>query len=273
MKMNFIEKLFFRRPVPRRGLASKGRISALLLAVGLVMGMALSGCSTRRTRGAESEYVAEKITRADKRRKNAAQKEAMDDILRFNTGEKEEDIKKRKDPVLAAGYILNISILVAGEKEIDEEDIRIQNDGTVVLPLVGSVKAKGKTLAEFRTHLYALYNESFFVKPQVIVAFVLKPGDGSASPWGFVTVLGRVKKPGRVNIPATGNLRLTRAIQQVGGFSSSAKDTAILVTRVGKDGKTKKIEINLRSIGAKGKKDDDIILYSGDIIFVPELIF
>jgi len=174
---------------------------------------------------------------------------------------------------LVPGYVLSITVFVAGDKEIEDPDKRIQDDGTITLPLLGAIKVAGMTLADLREHLTALYNKSYFVDPQVVVDFSSAPGSDGVAPWGYVTVLGRVKKPGRVNIPATGDLKLTGAIQQAGGFDTSAKDTAIRVTRTGKSGKTEQKEINLRTIGSKGKADDDITLKPGDIIFVPELIF
>ncbi|MFC1462257.1 polysaccharide biosynthesis/export family protein [Verrucomicrobiota bacterium] len=180
---------------------------------------------------------------------------------------------KNGEPRLSPGYVLTVTVVVAGDKEIQDTDRRIQNDGTVALTLLGSVKAEGRTLKEFRNHLYELYNKSYFVNPQVSVDFVFTPGQAGISPWGYVTVLGRVKQPGRVNIPPTGDLRLTHAIQQAGGFDTSAKDTDIRITRIDGNGETKRIEINLRNIGSKGKTGDDIVLQAGDVVFVPEMIF
>jgi protein involved in polysaccharide export with SLBB domain len=84
--------------------------------------------------------------------------------------------------------------------------------------------------------------------------------------------LGRVKKPGRVAIPATRDLTVSMAVQQAGGFDTSAKDTAIRITRsVG--GKTGSREVNLRAVGAQGRVAEDLMLLPGDVVFVPELMF
>jgi protein involved in polysaccharide export with SLBB domain len=86
-------------------------------------------------------------------------------------------------------------------------------------------------------------------------------------------VLGRVKEPGRVAIPATRDLTVSGAIQQAGGFAPSAKDSAILVTRSLPDGKTESRTINLKAVGTAGRLEDDIILQAEDVVFVPEAMF
>ena len=86
-------------------------------------------------------------------------------------------------------------------------------------------------------------------------------------------MLGRVKEPGRIVIPATRDLTVSGAIQQAGGFATSAKDNAILVTRVLPEGKTESRTINLKAVGTGGRLDDDIVLEADDVVFVPEAIF
>ncbi|MFC1497519.1 polysaccharide biosynthesis/export family protein [Verrucomicrobiota bacterium] len=241
----------------------------LYLAVSVIL-FSATGCSMfRRRNNLKHSGILQRTAKTpsvDKAR-NAAKTQPVD-----KAGKDEPKVEK-KEFTLAPGYILNITVLVAGEKEIDEPNKRIQSDGKIILPLVGPVTAEGKTLIEFRRYLYLLYNKYFFVNPKVQVDYALASGRDAVSPWGCVTVLGRVKEPGKVNISATGSISLTRAIQKAGGFSTSAKKTAIRITRVGKDGRPEKLEINLQNIGAKGKADDDVMLYSGDIVFVPELIF
>jgi len=97
-------------------------------------------------------------------------------------------------PVLRTGMLLDITVLVAGEKEIEEASKRIETDGTVSLPLIGKFPAADKTLSEFQKTLCERYDEQFFVDPQVVVDFS-REGDEYASPWGHVTVLGAGRRP------------------------------------------------------------------------------
>jgi protein involved in polysaccharide export with SLBB domain len=88
-----------------------------------------------------------------------------------------------------------------------------------------------------------------------------------------VTVLGRVKKPGKISLPATRDLVLSAAIQQAGGFDTSAKETAIRITRRLSNGGLKTREVNLHSVGAQGLVEEDVLLEPDDVVFVPELVF
>jgi len=177
------------------------------------------------------------------------------------------------DVRLRPGLVINVTVLVSGKKEIEEHAKRVSDSGSMTLPMLGAVIVKDKTLDELTLHLEMLYRE-YFVAPQVIVDFVSDETPDGVSPWGYVTVLGRVKKPGRISLPATRDLTVSGAIQQAGGFDTSAKDSAIRVTRRRDDtGGIETREIDLRAVGAQGKLGDDIAVHPDDVIFVPELVF
>lgn len=169
---------------------------------------------------------------------------------------------------LRPGLTMNVQVLVTGQKEIDEKNRRISEKGFVTLPIVGDVLVASLTVAEAQTVLGASYGR-FFVDPQVIVECLMESGDAAVSPWGHVTVLGRVKKPGHVNMPPTRELTVSRAIQLAGGLDTSARSSAIRVTRTCGDG-TEHVEVNLDRIGARGRSKDDIQLAPGDVVYVPE---
>jgi protein involved in polysaccharide export with SLBB domain len=170
------------------------------------------------------------------------------------------------------GLVVNVTVLVAGKKEIEEIGKRVPDSGALTLPLLGSLRVDDLALDTLSSQLTTAY-QVYFVNPQVIVEFVRDDNREGLSPWGSVTVLGRVKKPGRISIPATRDLTLSGAIQQAGGFDTSAKDTAIRVTRRKPGGTVQTREINLRSVGAKGDVERDVVLQPDDVVFVPELIF
>ncbi|MDY0146412.1 MAG: polysaccharide biosynthesis/export family protein [Kiritimatiellia bacterium] len=173
---------------------------------------------------------------------------------------------------LRSGLVINIVVLVAGEKEIDEPAKRISENGTIVLPLLGQMSVTDLGLDDLRDRLTKRY-QAYYIRPQVMVDFARDTKQEGISPWGFVTVLGRVKDPGRIVIPATRDLTVSGAIQQAGGFATSAKDNAILVTRVLPNGKTESRTINLKAVGTAGRLDDDIVLEADDVVFVPEAMF
>jgi len=175
-------------------------------------------------------------------------------------------------PRMRAGHLLQITVLVAGEMEIDDPGRRVSSRGELSLPLLGNVRAEGLTLDELATELTARY-KIYFLEPQVVIQYVMDEDGFGISPWGYVTVLGTVKEPGKVRIPPTQDLTVSMAIQQAGGFDKSAKDTAIRITRKGADGTHTQYDINLRNVGSRGELKNDMPLQPGDIVYVPEMMF
>ena len=141
-----------------------------------------------------------------------------------------------------------------------------------MLPLLGTVKVEGMTPSELSDNLTKQYAR-FFVEPHVVVDFVTDHGTDAPSPWGYVTVVGCVKNPGRVNIPATQDLTVSAAVQQAGGLKPSGKDSAIEVRRRDASGKAQVIPVNLRAAGTRPERREDLVLQPHDVIFVPEMLF
>lgn len=175
-------------------------------------------------------------------------------------------------PRLRPGLQIGISVLVAGEKEVDEPAKRISAAGTITLPLIGLVDCSGLTLEELTKKLTARYAE-FLQDPSVDVDFVIGDGPEAISPWGQVTVLGRVKQPGRINIPPTREMSLSKAIQLAGGLDTSARISNIRITRRNDAGQARQLDVNFLSIGQQGSLEKDLPLLDGDVIFVPESVF
>ncbi len=179
---------------------------------------------------------------------------------------------KTTDAKLRPGLTISMSVLVGGHKEIDEPAKRISDRGTVILPLLGEVSVSDLTLDELRGRLSESYRV-FLVDPQVIVDFAPDTSSGEISPWGFITVLGRVQAPGRVAIPPTRDLTVSGAIQKAGGVATSAKLNAILISRPLPDGTIETRTVNLNAVGKSGRLEEDIILEADDVVYVPESMF
>ena len=158
------------------------------------------------------------------------------------------------EPTLRPGLLIDVMVTAAGIKEYDEKRVRVTQTGTVSLPLINSVKVQGLTLSKLTDFLTKEYDR-FLRRHVVKVTF---SDDQDESPWGYVAVLGRVNKPGRVPIGPTGWIPLMTAIQEAGGFAARANKKAILVTRKRADGPPVTHEVNLESAaklgGALGEK-------------------
>lgn len=174
--------------------------------------------------------------------------------------------------MLRPGLVISVSVVVAGKRDIDEPAKRVSEASTLTLPLLGAVPVKGMTLGMLSAELVRAYRE-YFVNPQVSVDFARDLNNEELSPWGYVTVLGRVRKPGRVSIPATRDMTVSGAIQQAGGYDTSAKDTTIRVTRRNTGSQSGTLVVNLRAAGADGRTDQDVVVQPNDVIFVPTQVF
>ncbi len=169
--------------------------------------------------------------------------------------------------VVRPGLFLSVTVRVAGREEFSEGFRQVTEGGTLDLPLIGKVDVAGLRLIEVNALLTERYR-AYLVDPHVVVEFA-QPDDSRISPWGFVTVLGRVRNPGQIPLPPTHDLTVSAAIQQAGGLLASARDSSIRVTRREEDGTVSRIYVNLRA-HARGQSDEDAVLRAGDVVFVPE---
>lgn len=171
---------------------------------------------------------------------------------------------------LAAGDAIEVSVEVDGRMEVSRHRTELNPQGYVTLPLVGDVLVQGMKLQQARNVIHKTY-AAYYVNPPVTM--VSRMGKAEAGEWGEVTVMGRVRNPGRIPLPDADGINLTEAIQGAGGFSPSAKPTGIKISRMDANGKKLQVTVDYEAIGQGGNAAADINLLDGDIIYVPERIF
>ena len=171
------------------------------------------------------------------------------------------------EPIIRPGYILRIAVAVGDKMEVNPLEVQVSAKTEITLPLIGKVDCAGLTVNGLRSRLTSRYGE-FFRSPEVSADFVVH--DPSTSPWGRVLVQGRVHQEGWVSIPATRYLMVSDAIQKAGGFGQFARKDNVRVSRRRKDGTIEFFKINLEEIGKKGKTENDMLLKSGDVVYVYE---
>ena len=171
-------------------------------------------------------------------------------------------------PKVRPGVALAISVTASGLSGQAAKQYFVDADGYIAMELVGQIKCDGLTLVGLQQKIAAAYKE-YFLDPHVTATFIYQAGGGMVSPWGTVTVLGEVQKPGPVDVPSTMDLRVTRALQLAGGATGLADKANIRVTRCDKDGKQTKTTVDLIEIGKEGRPDKDMLLQAGDVVWVP----
>ena len=132
-------------------------------------------------------------------------------------------------------------------------------DGDIFLPLVGRVRAVGRTVDAITEELTARYSHEL-VEPQITVS--VREYSGMR-----VYVGGEVLSPGMR--PYRGGLTVVQAITDAGGFKTTASLSDVILIRKGPEGEPVGSKINVKDILHKAKFDQDVLLGPSDIIFVP----
>jgi polysaccharide biosynthesis/export protein len=145
-------------------------------------------------------------------------------------------------------------------------DTRVSESGTINYPLVGSVQIGGVSISRAERRIAdALKNGGFVKQPQVNI--VLMQVRGSQ-----VAVLGQVNRPGRFPLE-TFNSRLSELLATAGGIVGGngpvpgGADRVVLLGS--RDGKPFRKEIDISQLFLGGNSGDDVIVASGDVIYVP----
>ena len=134
---------------------------------------------------------------------------------------------------------------------IQPHEERIKDDGTITLPLIGAVKADGKTPGELQKAITDAYVPDYYRRLTVTVS----------SDQRVYYVGGQVRLPGRQMY--IGTTTVTKAIQSAGDFTDFADRRKVFLTRA----EGKKFTVNC----LKAAKDPalDLAVYPGDKIEVP----
>lgn len=165
------------------------------------------------------------------------------------------------DYVLQPSDLLNVQVF---QEENLKRDVRVSQEYSITLPLIGKVDLKGKSLRQAEELIRDLYNRDYLVNPQVNVV-VIEYAKRT------VNVIGQVNQPGAVLFPQEQGLTLLDAISRAGGFSRLANRSQVKLTRTNADGKTETYIINADDL-IKGSSSNSWPLLVNDIVFVPERI-
>lgn len=186
---------------------------------------------------------------------------------RITAADKPSEPPSSAPPAEQADYLLQpydlIQVVVFQEPDLARE-VRLSQDSTINLPLIGTVDLAGKTVRAAQDAIRRLYDRDYLVNPQINVT-VMEYAKQT------VNVLGSVNTPGAISIPPEQPLKLLDAITRAGGFTRLADRKRIKLTRLNADGKTSTSVINADDI-IQSNTADSWILSKGDVIYVPERI-
>lgn len=171
----------------------------------------------------------------------------------------------RAETAASTDYVLQpsdlIRMVIFQEPDLQRE-VRITQENTINLPLLGTIDLKGKTVRQAEELIRAAYDKDYLVNPQVNLT-VLEYAEVT------VQVVGAVNKPGAVPFPPEQKMGLVEAIARAGGQSRLADLRKVRLTRTSADGRAENFTINVDDV-MKGATNDQWMLLKGDVIFVPE---
>ncbi len=150
-----------------------------------------------------------------------------------------------------------LTISVFGAAELNQ-DLRVNSDGTISMPLIGIVQAGGKTSAELQHAIAAKLAAGYLKNPQVGV-FIKEYVSQR------VTVEGAVTKSGVY--PLTGPTTLLQVLAVSGGLTEMANPRGVIVFRKIKGEKMAAV-FDLKAIHSGAAEDPQI--YGDDIVVVDQ---
>lgn len=162
---------------------------------------------------------------------------------------------QRVDYRVGPNDVLTVKIFQV--EDLDRE-VKVDDSGRITLPLVGSVVAAGRTVAELESVIAGLYRARYLQDPQVSV--YVKQAAGRR-----VTVEGAVGQPGI--FPIDSRISLLQAIALARGPSNVANERNVIVFRT-IDGRRQFARFDLRAIREGRAPDPE--LFGEDIVVVDE---
>ena len=163
----------------------------------------------------------------------------------------EDDVKALKAYRVGVDDVLSVRVY----REMDlSGPYRVASDGTLSMPLIGTVHVVGLSVPEIETLLVTRYKDGYLVEPSISV---------QVEKYRPFYIMGEVEAPGQYDYSAYMNV--LNAVAQAGGFTYRAKQDVFELLRV--EPGVIETEQDYRPIGGR-----DIVL-PGDVIMVQERLF
>src|SRR5256714_3857546 len=167
-----------------------------------------------------------------------------------------------------SGYVLSandqVAVEVFGEDDL-RTNSRLNAEGNLSLPLLGSVHLAGLTLTQATSRVTDLYARDYLINPKVNVSLI------SYAKRRF-TVLGQVNRPGSFEMPegSPGGIDLLEAVAMAGRYTRLPGPERITVRRHGAKG-DEVLKVDGKRLARGGSNNFKVI--PGDTITVGESIF
>ena len=157
-----------------------------------------------------------------------------------------------------------LTLLVAEDPDAKVAELTVQDSGDVVVPLIGTVKAAGKTTAQLSGDIKARLESEYYYHATVSLGLSQIAQHSN----GRVFITGETNNKGALDLPSEGQLTVSQAILQMGGPTIDANLKKVQVNH--KDArKGQAVIVDIKAV-ISGETDKDVILQPGDTVVVPK---
>jgi polysaccharide export outer membrane protein len=171
-----------------------------------------------------------------------------------------------QDYLLRPGDTVQIEVLEDGN--LNRTAI-VLPDGQISLPLAGSVKAAGRSLAQVQSDLAARLAPNFAAPPTVFLTLnALAPRTAAVARTIDVYIVGQAANSGLIAVAP--DTTLLQAIAQAGGMSPFAAKKRVQLRRVDRSGVEKVYTFDFDAIERGAAAGGATRLADGDVIVVPQ---
>jgi protein involved in polysaccharide export with SLBB domain len=164
---------------------------------------------------------------------------------------------------LGAGDRLSYRVV---EERREPVGLTVADSGEVEVPLIGRVRASGRTCKELAQSIRPLLEKEYFYRATVIVGLDAV----SVKARGRVYISGQVRSQGPIDIPPDERFTLSKAILKAGGFADFANHRKIKLVRKNANGSGQTTIVDLDAVTVHGELEKDPELQPDDTIIVPE---
>jgi len=151
-----------------------------------------------------------------------------------------------------------LEITVFERPELNQT-VRVSEDGSITLPLLGKVRIGGLIKEDVEKKLTVLLEEKYLQKARVII-FIREYQSQ------LVSVIGAVAKPGMYEL--IGPTTLLQMISKAGGLTDRAPATLYIIRRSPAGGQSR-IDVDLDDLVHNGNQDLNVPLQADDILNIP----
>lgn len=179
-------------------------------------------------------------------------------VSSFSQGEilslQQENTLSLSEYRIGAKDLLEITVFELPELN---QTVRVSEDGSISLSLIGKVEVSGLTSQELEKKLATILDQ-LYTKVAHVTVFIRE--------YQKVAVLGAVSSPGMYEL--AGPTTLLQIIAQAGGLTDQAKNE-LFIDRQEKAGQKTRITVNLEDLMIDGNQGLNIELQPKDVVTVP----